>query len=203
MIAIIYGQTIARGKGVINLATHLGFTYQLNTDPDSHAVTGVTLIKRHERNPLYSPVFYDKRERVAQMHQGKTLTVEENQAIHNHVRFDVTAHSEGIIAICKAARSKLKRIRKREPRAISGWRWADKFLTEEPRPNAWWLVRAVFVLSHFFVGDSLKRRSFAKWLLPHILGEVLRLGVISGFTSDDFNRLTTLEDKVAVAWCSS
>ena len=41
-----------------------------------------------------------------------------------------------------------------------------------------------------------------KWLLPDVLRNVLQLDVITGFTSDDFSRFTTLRDPVAVAWRS-
>ena len=101
LITILYGQTIAQDKEVISLATRLDLISVPYPDPDNHLVTGVMLIKRHGKKYVSSVVFYDKRERIAQMHQGKTLTVQEAEAIHGHVRIDITAHAEGIVALSK------------------------------------------------------------------------------------------------------
>ena len=46
----------------------------------------------------------------------------------------------------------------------------------------------------------LVRRSFAEWLVPHMIRDVLRLDVIACFTRRNFHALAALEDKVAVAW---
>ena len=46
----------------------------------------------------------------------------------------------------------------------------------------------------------LVRRSFAEWLVPHMIRDVLRLDVIACFTRQNFHALAALQDKVAVAW---
>ena len=46
----------------------------------------------------------------------------------------------------------------------------------------------------------LVRRSFAEWLVPHMIRDVLRLDVIACFTRHNFHALAALQDKVAVAW---
>jgi hypothetical protein len=157
------------------------------------------LVKRHGKRLVYSIVFYDKRERVAQMRQGKTLTLEEVDAVNSHVRLDITAHSEGIEAIVAAARRRLKNLIKRDPGLFPS-PWRDDFLNNDVRPTDWWLRCAIFVLSHFTHDQELTRGSFAKWLIPHILRRILRMDVIAGFTSEGFHCLDALNDKVAAAW---
>jgi hypothetical protein len=66
----------------------------------------VTLWKRHGKKTLFSFCFYDKRKRVADMRQGKSLLPAEAATIRENVRFDITAHGLGIVAIIKAARQR-------------------------------------------------------------------------------------------------
>jgi hypothetical protein len=199
LTAILNGQTIAHGNGIIQLATHLGLDFSVYTDPETHEVTGVMLVKRHGKKLVYSIVFYDKRERVAQMRQGKTLTLEEVDAVHSHVRLDITAHSGGIEAIVAAARRRLKNLIKRDPSLFAS-RWRDDFRNGDVRPTEWWLGCAIFVLSHVSHDRDLTRGSFGNWLIPHILRRILRINAIAGFTSEGFHRLDALNDKVAAAW---
>ena len=78
--------------------------------------------------------------------------------------------------------------------------WIRRFLSAEVKPTVWWLERAILILSHRLEQRVLVRRSFAKWLVPYMINDTLRLDVITGFTRGDFHRLVALEDKVAVAW---
>lgn len=199
VIAILYGQTIADFDGIIQLATHLGLGFTVYTNPETHQVNGVMLVKRHGKKPLYSIVFYDKRERVAQMHQGRTLTPEEVERVNSHIRLDITAHGPGVEAIVAAARRQLKRLLKRDPNLFNG-PWRQAFLNDEVRPTAWWLGGAIFVLSHSWRDRELIRGSFGKWLIPHVLRRILKMDVIAGFTSAGFHRLVSLDDPVAAAW---
>ena len=51
-------------------------------------------------------------------------------------------------------------------------------------------MRATFVLSHRVEDGKLIGRSFARWLTPYMMKDVLRLDVIAGFKEEEFNRLT-------------
>jgi hypothetical protein len=199
LIAILYGQTIARGKGLIDLAAYLGLKRVRYTDDETHEVKGVLLRKLHGNRPVYSVDFYDKRRRVSQVKQGRSLIDPEKETVDHCVRMDITAQSDGVVAICKAARSKLKKWRQSRL-GFAAWPWEAEFLAGEIEPTAWWLERAVFLLSLSWEHDRLVRRSFAAWLVPHMLQKVLRLDVISGFTSRGFHELCALDHEVAAAW---
>ena len=69
--AVLFDQTIADGKGVRQLANHLGLKFSLFTHPTNNLVTGVMLQKTQGTKVLWSFVFYDKRVRAAQMRQGQ------------------------------------------------------------------------------------------------------------------------------------
>ncbi len=200
-IAVLYGQTIARGKGVINLAAYLGLKLAPppDTDDETDDVKAVLLRKLHGNRPVFSVGLYDKRRRVSQVKQGKSLTDPEKETVDRCVRVDITAQSDGVVAICKAARSRLKTWRKRGLGFVAP-SWEDEFLSAEIEPTAWWLERAVLLLSLSWENDRLVRRSFAAWLVPHMLHKVLRLDVIAGFTSRGFHALCALDHEVAAAW---
>ena len=74
LIAVLYGQTIARGKGLIDLAAYLGLKRDRRDDDETHEVKAVLLRKLHGNRPVYSVGLYDKRRRVSQMKQGRSLT---------------------------------------------------------------------------------------------------------------------------------
>ena len=199
LIAVLYGQTIARGKGLIDLAAYLGLKRGRYTDDETDEVKAVLLRKLHGNRPVYSIDFYDKRRRVSQVKQGRSLTDPEKETVDNCVRMDITAQSDGVVAICTAARSRLKKWRQSRL-GFAAWQWEAEFMADEIEPTAWWLERAVFLLSLSWEQDRLIRRSFATWLVPHMLQKVLRLDVISGFTSRDFHELCALDHEVAAAW---
>ncbi len=199
-IAVLYGQTIARGKGLIDLAAYLGLKFAPPvTDDETHEVKAVLLRKLHGNRPVYSVGLYDKRRRVSQVKQGKSLTDPEKETVDHCVRVDMTAQSDGVVAICKAARSRLKTWRQ-SGLGPAAWSWEAEFLSGEIEPTAWWLERAVFLLSLSWEHDRLVRRSFAAWLVPQMLQKVLRLDVIAGFTSRGFHALCALDHEVAAAW---
>jgi hypothetical protein len=58
----------------------------------------------------------------------------------------------------------------------------------------------VFLLSLSWEHDRLVRRSFAAWLIPQMLQEVLRLDLIASFTSRGFDELCALDHEIAAAW---
>jgi hypothetical protein len=115
ILSIMFAQTIASGKGVTDLATYLGLQFQFWPDRRNHLVKGAMFTKRHGSKTVYSALFYNKRKRVSQMQQGKTLMEVETDTIDNNVRFDMTAHPAGIMEIVTAARKHLTALRKLEP----------------------------------------------------------------------------------------
>src|SRR5208337_1982721 len=62
------------------------------------------------------------------------------------------------------------------------------------------LSAASFVLGYDPSADQLERRSLADWLFPYLLHAVLRLDVVGNFTRENLDRLSSFDDKVAVAW---
>jgi hypothetical protein len=197
MMTVLYGQTIGAGTGIISLATHLGLKFTRYTD-DTNEVTGLMLEKRYGNKSVFSIVPYDKVKRVADMRQGKTLTEVEHPIIAKHVRFDITAHSEGIVVIAKAAQKRLKAWRN-EGKSFP-WPWVEQFLTDEIKPQVWWLERAIFVLSHQWQGDALVRGSFASWLVPYMIKDVLHLDKIGTFTSQRFHDFLAIGHDIVAAW---
>ena len=53
------------------------------------------LRKLHGNRPVYSIDFYNKRRRVSQVKQGRSLTDPEKETVDNCVRMDITAQSDG------------------------------------------------------------------------------------------------------------
>ena len=108
LLPTIYGHTILSGNGTVDLADHLGLIFDPYPRDGTEERTGVVLQKRHGKKPAWSVVFYDKRARVAQMKQLKTLTEAEIAIISSSVRLDVTAHPPGIISTCKTAQRRME-----------------------------------------------------------------------------------------------
>jgi len=200
LMCVIYGQTIARDSGIVSNSTYLGLKFTPYTDPETHLVNGVMFRKFHGTKPQFSTSLYDKRVRLQQTHQSlDALTAPEKKTVNQSVREDITAHSEGILTIVKAAQRKLAAM------GAAGLKFFDFiapeiFLTEEPKATVWWLQRAIFVLSHRKKEGRRERFSFATWLVPFIERQVLHFDVIAAITSKGFHELLALEDEVAEAW---
>lgn len=195
IIGVMYGQTIGQGRRLISVADHLGLSSEYYSRRD---VTGVLLVKSHGDKPVYSPCFYNKQIRIADVRQGKTLSDAERRTIEQNVRFDMTAHSEGILAIVRAARRRLGEL---NGRGISpAWKWLNRFRNAEAKSEVWWLEHAVFVLSHRIYRGELQRRSFSRWLVPEMITKTMRLDVLAGFTRKNLRRLLATDDNVAIAW---
>jgi hypothetical protein len=198
--AILFDQTIDDGKGVRQLANHLGLKFSLFRHPTNNLLTGVMLQKTQGAKVLWSFVFYDKRARVAQMRQGKSLTAEETATVQQNVRFDITVHRLALVtAIINPARKVLPELIKINPRWFAKLE-TERFLTESPRPTVWWLERAIFILSLVQFAGQLRRESFGRWLIPMVIRRVLRLDCIAGFKSSDLDALVTSTDPIIVAW---
>jgi hypothetical protein len=197
MLVLLYEQTIAHGRGIIQLATHLGLTFMRYPPQTNRRLTGVMLQKRQGNKLQYSLSFYDKAARVAQMRQGRSLTPTEVATIHRHVRFDVTVHSAGVLTLVGEAIRRLRQMLPEKPQYFR--QFARRFLNETPRPTVWWLERAVWILAHTTTPGSA-RQSFGCWLLPQMLREVLRLDTIASFTAADLQALLQQQDRVVAAW---
>jgi len=198
-VGLMYDHAIAEGKGIIRIAKHLGLSFKYYPEgADPGDTTGVMMIKSHGNKPLFSLVFYDKQKRVADMRQGKTLSPAEIATVRGNVRFDVTLHSQGILALVGLARKRLKALTKVQP--SFGGSWRDQFLAGDPSTNVWFLERAVFILSWRKRDGALRRRSFSDWLVPHMINEVLHLDVLGNFDRGELHRLSVLDDEVAAAW---
>jgi hypothetical protein len=180
MLPLLFEHTIPRGQEIIQLATHLGLTFERYPKETDRPVTGVLLKKREGNKLQYSLEFYNKAVRVAQMRQGRTLTRTEVATIRRHVRFDVTVHSAGVLTLVGEAIRRLRQMLKKRPKYFRGF--AQRFLNEAPRPAVWRLERTVWILAHTATPDH-SRQSFGSWLIPKMLREVLRLDSIARFTA--------------------
>jgi hypothetical protein len=200
LICVIYGQTIARGEGIISNSSHLGMEFEPYPDLETHLVNGVKFRKFYGNKPLFSVSLYDKRANLEQKHQSlENFTVSEVKTVDGTVREDITAHSEGILVIVKAAQRQLRGWGAKG-RKYFDFIKPDLFLGEEPRPTVWWLQRSICVLSHYWRGGKFVRFSFGCWLVPYAEDDILHFDVISDITWDGFQRMLALRDKVAEAW---
>ncbi len=202
VLTALTGHHIRRGTGIIHLADHLGFSFEKHSHEKTDDLTGVLLKKKHGDKPLFSLRFYDKRKRIADMKQGKTLLPAKVATIRDNVRFDITAHSEGVVAIANAARRRLKASGLMEERGVVPPKgdWIEDFLNGKVEASAWWLETAIFILSHQLKDGLLVRKSFAEWLVPYMINDMLRLDLITGFTRDNFHRFVALDDELVAAW---
>jgi hypothetical protein len=198
LMGILFGHTIAKGTGLMQIADHLGFCAEIFKCSDGLTLSGVLLKKKHGEKPLFSLSLYDKRKRVADMRQGKSLLRPEQETILNNVRFDITAHSEGVLAIVAAAKKSLKRLLKQG--IDLGGAWGQAFLANCPKAGVWWLERAIYILSYHSSRGQVARKSFSTWLVPHVLRDMLYLDAITNFSRRELHDLSTLDDKVALAW---
>jgi hypothetical protein len=190
LMAVICGQTIARGKGIIDNAHHLGLTFTAfaNPDPAAEGLSGIMLRKFHGKKSLWSVSLYDKRMRLDQMHQTAVVSVAETKTANECVRDDITAHSEGILVIVKAARALLADM-DAEERALFDFLSPEEFLQRESWPTVWWLQRAIYLLSHWRCKGAYERYSLATWLVPYVEKNVLHFDVIASITTEGFHAL--------------
>jgi hypothetical protein len=200
---VIYGQTIARGRGIINNAKHLGLRFKPYVDEDSpdNRVSGFMLQKLHGEKLHVSVSFYDKLVSLQEKHQETTLSLAEAQTVNQSVREDITAHSSFILRIVVAAREKLANMDAAD-RQFFALISPEEFLQGTPQSTAWWLQRAIYVLSHWRRQGRWVRYSFGTWLVPFVEKEVLHLDVVAGLTTRGYYALLALSDPVAIAWRS-
>ena len=199
-LTVLYGQTIATGKGIINLATLLGLRFEkLYVNPHTHEVETVLVVKTQAKKPTISVSYYDKDARSRQMRQRSGLSDSKAATVDENVRVDITLHSLGVKAIVRQARMRLKQMRKKTP-ALMTRVSPEEFLSGEPQSTVWALERAIWLLSVEPQNGKFFRRSFADWLVPHVLQDLLRLDVITEFTVEGYEEFLQSKDKIAVAW---
>ena len=198
LMTIIFAQPIASGKGAIKLATHLGLAFSAKTDAETHEVICVTLKKLQGRTPLYSVTFSSKDLRVGEMSQNEVVPAVETAAVPKNVRLEIIAYPEGIKAIISKAQERLESLMKRDSEFFG--LMAEDFLTLAPESTAKQVESAISALSYKPNEEGFIRTSFADWLIPQMLHEVLRLDVITGFTRENLDKLAALDDNVARAW---
>jgi hypothetical protein len=200
---VIYGQTIARGPGIINNAKLLGLRFEPYVDEDfpDNRVNGFVLQKKHGEKLHVSVAFYDKRVSLQQKHQETTLSLAEAQTVAQSVREDITAHSSFVLTIVGEAREKLANMDEAD-RKFFALISPEEFLRGTPTTSVWWLHRAIYVLSHWWENGRWVRYSFGTWLVPFVEQEVLHLDVVAGMTTEGYHALLALQDEVAVAWRS-
>jgi hypothetical protein len=200
---VIYGQTKARGQGIVNNAKDLGLRFKPYAlpDPDDDRLSGFRLQKLHGTKLHVSVSFYDKLIRLQQMHQEGTLTPAEAETVDRSVREDITAHSTFIQYIAEAAQKKLRRMSEAD-RKFFDLISPEEFLQGTPQPTAWWLERATSILAHRRQQGRWVRYSFATWLVPFVEQDLLHFGVVASITTRGYHALLALPDKVAVAWRS-
>ena len=201
-LTVLFGQTIATGMGIINLATLLGLRFDgPYVDPHTHAVETVLVVKTQGKKPTISVSFYDKDARSRQMRQRSGLSDSKAATVDENVRVDVTLHSLGVKAIVRQARMRLKQMSKETQAHPRMARVSpEEFLSGEPQSSVWALERAIWILSVEPQDGKFFRTSFAEWLVPYVLQDVLRLDVITEFTVEGYEEFLQLNDKIAVAW---
>jgi hypothetical protein len=185
--------------GFTTLAKQMGLIFDDVLDERSGRVRAVLLEKRHGKNSAWSAVFYNKHTRVASMRQGKTLQPDERDLIANNVRFDMTAHTVGIMRIIEKAMDYLRLHQKLFVQPLERWR-LERLISGTPKPTARWLEAAVFILSHRLDQDQMRRGSFEDYLVPFFLNDVLQLPSIVCCTPEGLRAVEGLSHHVAKAW---
>jgi hypothetical protein len=198
LLTVLYAPLVTEAEGMINLAEHLGLKVKHFTDT-KHRITGIQFQWRHGKKLVTSLVFYDKRKRLAQMRQGKTLSEEEIDLVHENVRFDITLHKRGIEQFVGGARRELAKKRVSAPTFLDDLP-AKAFLEGKPRPTMWWFEKAVVVYSTSPSEGQPERTSFADWLVSTALGDMLRLTSLVKCTPAALHVFAELDEPVVKAW---
>jgi hypothetical protein len=199
ILVALFEPSAATDVGFSKLAEQLGLRFDYEKDERTTRVTAVKFEKRHGKNCVFSITFYNKRKRTSHMRQGKTLSPVESDLIDKNVRLDMTIHGPGIMQIIGDAQRALKRFRQRYPKFLEG-QLAKEFLSGTPEQTAKWYEFAVFVLSHREINGVLRRRSFANYLVPKMINEVLRLKSLVCCTVDGLKKFEKLDHPIAEAW---
>jgi hypothetical protein len=197
--AIFHPRAATETGGFTSLAKQMGLHFEDILDERNNRVRAVLLEKKHGKNPAWSAVFYDKGSRVAGMRQSRTLEKDEHALIASNVRFDMTAHTVGIMRIIEAAIALLS-ARRDHFTALSDTTRVHEFLQGTAKPTVRWLEFAVFILSHRLEDGRMRRGSFEDYLVPFFLNDVLQLPSIVCCTPGGLRTIEQLPHDVAKAW---
>jgi hypothetical protein len=191
VLAIAMHQPISDGRVVTPLARHLGLTVKPEPDSDRDRMKSVSLEKRQGRRKLFLVRF--SADSAVGSHES---AVPPQAEASTSIRLTIVAHPDGLGSIVRAARRRVAQLIDRDERFREPGRRTDAAV-----PNsAAQLSVASFVLSFDPSGDRLVRRSLADWLVRYLLNDVLRLDVIGKFTRQNLDRLSRVQDTVAVVW---
>jgi hypothetical protein len=200
-LGVLYGQTIAAGKGITNLAKLQGLVFEKPyIEAGSGEVTSIMVIKPQGKKPSSSVLFYNKDAVMRKMRQRKGLPELKAATVNKNVRLDMTLHSLGVQAVVRRARGRLKELMKEDPAIFTRYPELAGFLTRKVDSSVWLLERAIRILSLHRRDGKYFRFSFADWLVPYILQDVLRLDVVTGFTVKGYEAFLRSTYKVDVAW---
>jgi hypothetical protein len=191
VLAIAMHQPVSDLRVVRPLARHLGLVVKPEPDSDRDRMKSVTLEKRQGRRKLFL-VRFSADSAVGSHKSAVQAQAEESTSI----RLTVVVYPDGLASIVRAARRRVAVLIDRHERFRE-----HRSRIKDAEPNSVGQLSAAFcVLGCDPSADRLERRSLADWLVPYLLHGVLRLDVIGNFTRQNLDRLSRLEDKVAVAW---
>ncbi len=189
-LGVLYGQTIAAGKGLVNLAKLQGLVFEKPyVEAGTGEVTSIMVIKRQGKKPSISTLFYNKDAVLRKMRQRKGLPELKAATVNKNVRLDMTLHSLGVKAVVRQAKGRLKELMKEDPAVLRRYPELAEFSSRKAGSTVWFLERAIPILSLHYRDGKYFRRSFADWLVPYILQDVLRLDVVTGFTVRGYEAL--------------
>src|SRR5271166_517801 len=190
-LAIAMEQPVNAGRVVWPLARHLGLAVKPEVDSDRDRMKSVSLEKRQGRRKLFAIRF--SADSAVGSHKGAVPAQAEEST---SVRMTLVAHPDGLASIVRAARRRVGELIDRDER----FRAPGRRIDDAESNTAAQLSAASFVLGFDPSADQLQRRSLADWLVPHLIRDVLRLDVVGNFTRENLDRLSSFDDKVAVAW---
>ena len=180
LLALAFGHTIATSDGIHDLATHLGLRFRIRSDPITHRVQSVVFEKRRGKHSVYS--------------------IEFSHTKKGAVSVAITAHGPAIIDMGQEAQDALKNYRENKPNFLDAQLPAKQFIERTPEQSAWWLERAIYVLALRTTNRLSRRASFAEWLVPKMIGQVLRLTSIVKCTPEGLRLFLDLEDPIVNTW---
>ena len=201
-LVAMFAPPTATDVGFSSLAQQLGLRFKYETNERTSRVQAVLFEKRYGKNAAWAVAAYAKRAQIGSMRQGKTLDDVENELVDNYVRFDMTAHGPAIMKIIADGQNALRELRELDPEFLDK-SFAAKFLSAESQQTARWLEFAVFILSHLVVKGAIRRRSFAGYVVPLFLNDVLGLAHLACCTLEQLTTFEELADPVAKAWRGS
>lgn len=200
LLTLTFGHTITTSDGIVDLATHLGLRFRIRTDPESHRVTSVVFEKRRGKNSVYTIEFNHMKKAVAQRPSRRDMTDPDKALVLGTVRLAITAHGPAIIEMGVKAQDALKDYRRGSPGFLAQLP-TKQFLERTPEQTAWWLERAINVLAlRKKTSRVVRRASFAEWLVPEMIDEVLRLTSIVKCTPEGLRKFLELDDPIIKAW---